>query len=500
MLRNGPSAAMWDPSSPRSPGHAVDGEPDRVKDQPLFEVDDTTTSYSPPRAVRPRWVDRGRPEPAAQVPAGTQVTAQHWFDPEAASIPTPVRDPRPSSPRRWTVPRRPGGPLRGSMVAGGVVIALVAAGIASAGTVGLLAMGGWLEPSTAILAGSPGASAQPLLQPVVVDQSDTSRAVAAVSPAIVTIVAGNTADPLAELVTEAGTTPTIASGVLFDKAGWIVTNRHVVCGAPAIAVLLADGRQLPAELYGLDSLTDLAILHVDPNDPDAHGVPLPVARIGDSASLRPGQLTMAIGSTGDSLTTTVTSGVISALGRDLLTVDPCNGNTPRSLRNVIQTDAAVSGTSSGGALINAVGDVVGINTSVSGAPDGANFAIPIDIAKPIMEQATENKPLTRPWMGITYTALNPGIARANDLPVDYGVWLRGSSDGSVPAVIPGSPADLAHLQDGDILTAIDDQRIDAAHPLDDILAEYRPEDQDPITVAVLRDGTPTSVMLTLGTR
>src|SRR4029079_11987383 len=96
----------------------------------------------PPRAVRPVGVMRGRPQPATQVPAGTQVTAQHWFDPEAAAVPTPVPDTRPSSPRRWTVPRRPGGPVRRSMVVGGVAIALVAAGIGSAGTVGLLAMGG----------------------------------------------------------------------------------------------------------------------------------------------------------------------------------------------------------------------------------------------------------------------------------------------------------------------------------------------------------------------
>jgi S1-C subfamily serine protease len=500
MLRNGPDAAMRGPSPHPCPERAVHGESDRVKDQPLFEVDDTTTSYSPPRTVRPRWVDAGRAEAAAQLPAGPQVTAQHWFDPEPSTAQAPARDARPSSARGWSAPRRTGGPGRTRLVAGGVALALMAAGVASAGTVGVLALGGWLDHPAAILAVSPAPSAQ-RMQPVVVDRSDTSRAAAAVAPAVVTIVAGTSSDPLSELMTRTGSTPTIASGIIYDATkGLIITNRHVVCGAGSLAVLLADGRQLAGDVYGLDSLTDLAIVRIDPDDPRARSAPFPVANIGDSATLRSGQLSMAVGASGDSLTSTVTSGVISALGRDLLTSDPCAGDAPRSLRNLIQTDADVSDAGSGGALINALGDVVGINTSVAGAPAGANFAIPIDIAKPIMEQAAGGMPLSRPWMGITYTALTPAIAGANGLSIDHGAWLRGSADGSIPAVLPDSPADRAHLQEGDILTAIDDQRIDSAHPLDDILAQYRPEDQDPITVALLRDGTPTTVTLVLGSR
>jgi S1-C subfamily serine protease len=117
-----------------------------------------------------------------------------------------------------------------------------------------------------------------------------------------------------------------------------------------------------------------------------------------------------------------------------------------------------------------------------------------------MEQAVEGMPLSRPWMGITYTALDAGIASAHDLAIDHGVWLRGSADGSLPAVVPGGPADMAGLQEGDVLTAIDDQRIDSTHPLDDILAQYRPESQDPILVSVFRDGAPLQLPLTLGTR
>jgi S1-C subfamily serine protease len=281
--------------------------------------------------------------------------------------------------------------------------------------------------------------------------------------------------------------------VVFDQGGWIITNRHIVCTAEAIAVLLADGRRLPAQVYGLDSLTDLAVIRID-----ATG--LTPADLGDSGSLRPGQLSLVIGSSAEGLSSTVTSGVISALGRDLVVADPCADGARRVLRNVIQTDALVRDGSEGGALVDAVGAVVGVSTSVAGAPDAAGYAIPINIAKPIMEQAVEGKPLSRPWMGITYTALDPSIARAHGLSIDHGAWLRGSTDGALPAVVPGGPADLAGLREGDILTAIDDQRIDSAHPLDDILSQYRPESQDPIAVSVLRDGTPLERQLTLGIR
>jgi S1-C subfamily serine protease len=324
-----------------------------------------------------------------------------------------------------------------------------------------------------------------------VDRPDAKRLAADVGPAIVTIVVA----PAAESVRSATSldTTVIASGVVFDTGGWVITNRHVVCGADTIAVVLSDGRRLAGELYGLDSLTDLAIVRVD-----ATG--LPSADIGDSTSLRPGQVSVVVGSSPDTDSTTVTSGVVSALGRDIVVADPCIEGARRALRNVIQLSASVVGRSTGGALLDATGSVVGISTVVDGEPGPVAYAIPVNIAKPIMEQATADKPISRPWMGITYTALDPDIAATHGLAIDHGAWLRGSTDGTVPAVVPGGPADIAGLQEGDVLTAIDDQRIDSAHPLDDILSQYRPESQDPIVVSVLRDGAPLELPLMLGSR
>jgi S1-C subfamily serine protease len=468
----------------------VDGDRDRVKDQPLFEVDDTTTSYSPPRAERPRWVDRGRP--ASPLPAtGGPVTAQHWFDPDGGPA-TEQHRPAPSS--TGSTPRWRDARLRGPLVAGGVAIALVSAGLASAGTVGLLAVGGWLgEPDTAG-GGIANTASQAPAQVRYLERPDTTRIAAEVTPAIVTVVVGpTTGNPLTEVVTDSEATAVIASGIVFDPHGYILTNRHAVCGAGSIVVLLDDGRQLPGQVYGLDSLTDLAIIKVDATD-------LPAADIGDSASLRPGQLSLVIGSSSESLTPMVRSGVVSALGRDLVVADPCAAGEPRALRNLIQTDARSGEGSTGAALVDAAGSVVGISTSVPSEAGNASYAIPINIAKPIMEQASDEKQLTRPWMGITYTALDASIAKAHGLSIDHGAWLRDSADGTLPAVVPGGPADVAGLRAGDVLTAIDDQRIDAAHSLDDILSQYRPEDQDPIEVWVLRDGTPMEIPLTLGSR
>ena len=136
--------------------------------------------------------------------------------------------------------------------------------------------------------------------------------------------------------------------------------------------------------------------------------------------------------------------------------------TAESLRNLIQTDAAINPGNSGGALVNANGDVIGINTAVAGDAQGIGFAIPINIAQPIMQQAIEGKPLTRPFIGVTFTALTP-VAQERGLPLDYGALIEPAGRQiSGSAVVAGSPADLAGLQDGDIITPIDGTRIDGA--------------------------------------
>lgn len=463
-----------------------------MKDQPLFEVDDTTTSYSPPRGVRRRWVDGGRADTPEQ-PTGTQ----HWFDPDTG------RARRADGWDSQASPQRPGARVEGGprmardrrpLIGAGIAIAIASAIVAVMGTLGFLAAGGWLDaPDQRVhpLTVSASPSSQALLgaQP-----PDADRIAAEVGPAIVRVVVGVTSDdPLTAAATRSTAIGVVASGIVYHQGGWILTNRHVVCGADVIVVLLPDGRRLAAQVYGIDSLTDLAIIRVD-----ASG--LPAADIGDSATVRPGQMSVVVATSATGPEPIATSGVVSALGQDLVVADPCLDGQRRAIRNVIQTDGRFDDVIAGGALVDGAGAVVGIGTFVPGDIDTASFAIPINLAKPIMEQAVEGKPLSRPYMGITYTTLDAQIAKAHDLTIDHGAWLRGSPDGTLPAVVPGGPADQAGLREGDILTAIDDQRIDASHSLDEILSQYRPEDQDPIEVSVLRGGTPVDRVLTLGIR
>ncbi len=189
-----------------------------------------------------------------------------------------------------------------------------------------------------------------------------------VSPAVVTIVAdGVTATDPTTGQTGQGTAT--GSGVIFDANGLILTNHHVVAGNPSkLTVNLKDGRSLPATIYGIDTLTDLAIVKVD-----ATG--LPTAPIGDSSTIEVGQQAIAIGSPLGTFTDSVTSGIISAIGRDI----PVENEV---LHNLIQTDTAINPGNSGGPLLDPSGKVIGINTAVAGDSQGIGFAIPINIGPP----------------------------------------------------------------------------------------------------------------------
>ena len=324
--------------------------------------------------------------------------------------------------------------------------------------------------------------------------------VKAVSPAVVTIVADGvtSTDPTTG---QTGTATATGSGVIFDANGLILTNHHVVAGDPqSLTVHLTDGRTLDASIYGIDTLTDLAIVKVD-----ATG--LPTAPIGDSSTIEVGQQAIAIGSPLGTFTDSVTSGIISALGRSIPVED---GSV---LTNLIQTDTAINPGNSGGPLLDPSGKVIGINTAGAGQAQGINFAIPIDIAKPLLAQASAGQPLARPYLGIRFETIDPTVKQANGLPVDHGAWIPSASAASnqggpgqggtgQPAaqdsVVPGGPADQAGLRAGDIVTAVNGTALDASHALDMVMSQYAPGTS--VTVDVLRAGQTIQLTVVLGTR
>ena len=440
-------------------------QPDPAADAPDHSV------FTPPSAPRPTWTQEVIGPPADTTPS-------RWLEPTPAP-PAPV------------VPRQGGASAWGALV----VVAFLAAVLASGATYVLVRGTASPTPAPAAAASTGPGSSQTTVN--VSEESAITRAAAAVDKAVVTITSsqGNPADVLSgQSVTGVG------SGILYDAAGWIITNRHVVCGATDLKVTLLDGRSFQGTTYGTDTLTDLAIVKISGQD-------LPTAPLGDSSSLQPGQLAVAIGSPLGDYTNSVTAGVVSGSGRDIQVSDDCSNGQPLTIHHLIQTDAAINPGNSGGALVDSSGEVIGINTAVAGQAQGIGFAIPVDIAKPIMQQAVAGQQLARPYLGVIYQPVTPALEQAQKLPIDYGAWLSTtglSSDGgpqasgSTGAIVAGSPAEKAGLKDGDIITAVDGQRVDAAHSLDDVLITHQPGTT--VTITVLRAGQSIDLQLTLGTR
>lgn len=371
-----------------------------------------------------------------------------------------------------------------------LTVAVVAAAVASSGTYGLLLAGGHLEqraPINDLIAQQ--AATQTIVEPdvirvVEIEQSAITDAVDRVSPAVVTITPRGRRNGI---VFPEG----VGSGVIYDPDGWIITNRHVVCGADSLSVQLADGQQYDGEVHGLDTLTDLAIVKID-------GARLPSVAVGNSDVLKVGQLAVAIGSPLGTFTNSVTTGVVSAKGRSIDVTDACNRSRPETLRNLIQTDAAINPGNSGGALVDSSGELIGINTAIAGDAQGIGFAIPIDLARPIMQQALDGEALSRPWMGIFYTAITPIIAEQKGLRITYGALIEVPARVDEPPVLAGSPADVAGLRAADIVTHVDGMQVDSDNPLDEILTQYRPLDE--IILNVLRGDSIVPLTLRLGVR
>jgi 2-alkenal reductase len=357
-----------------------------------------------------------------------------------------------------------------------VALALVA-GIVSGGATGFAVSTVLREETPAVSNTDPGGSDVDTASDVRIDESSAIiDAVDSVAPAVVTIQAQ----------TDAGLAGT-GSGFIFDADGWILTNRHVVEDSSELVAVLEDGRQFDATVYGVDTLTDLAILKVE-TDGD-----LPVAPLGTSADLEPGQLAIAIGNPQGQYPGAVTTGVVSGLGRRIQAGDATESSAEQ-LSNLIQTDAAINPGNSGGPLVNSAGQVIGVNTAVSTSAQGIGFAIPIDIAKPILAQALNGEELTRPWIGVYYQLITPGLAEQEDLPVDEGA-LIGSGTPGTPAVFPDSPAAQAGLQEGDIVVAVDGERIDTESDLSSFLLPHAPGDT--VTLTIVRNGEEQDVDVTL---
>ena len=237
-----------------------------------------------------------------------------------------------------------------------------------------------------------------------------------------------------QLPDEAQRASSLGSGVIVSATGFVLTNHHVVEAADEIEVALADGKKLLAKVVGNDPETDLAVLRVNAEN-------LPAITFGSSDALKVGDVVLAIGNP-FGVGQTVTAGIVSALGRTGLGIN--------TFENFIQTDAAINPGNSGGALIDAGGNLVGINTAIfsrSGGSMGIGFAIPVSTAKMVLEQIVKNGSVTRGWIGVEVQEITPALAESFKLQATRGALIAG--------VLRGGPADKAGVKPGDVLVEVE---------------------------------------------
>jgi len=272
-------------------------------------------------------------------------------------------------------------------------------------------------------------------------------------------------------------TSSLGSGVIVSPEGYVLTNHHVVEAADDIEVALADGRTAKAVIVGSDPESDLAVVKIDLRN-------LPAITFGRSEQAKVGDVVLAIGNP-LGVGQTVTMGIVSALGRTGLGIN--------TFENFIQTDAAINQGNSGGALVDAGGNLIGINTAIlsrTGGNIGIGFAIPVSLARQVMEQIVQTGSVTRGWIGVEVQDLTPELADSFKLPSPKGALIAG--------VIPGSPAEKGGVRRGDVLVAVEGKPVADASVMLNLIAALEPG--KPAALTVMRNQTAVQLQLSVGKR
>jgi S1-C subfamily serine protease len=244
------------------------------------------------------------------------------------------------------------------------------------------------------------------------------------------------------------------SGFIVDANGTILTNAHVVNGADQVTVTLKDGRKFKAEVKGADEVTDLAVVKIQ-----GQGNGFPTSELGDSDRVEVGDWAIAVGNP-LGLDNTVTLGIVSTLNRPSATA-----GIPEKRLDFIQTDAAINPGNSGGPLLNEQGEVIGINTAIRANAMGIGFAIPINKAKEITPQLARGEKVSHPYLGVQIATLTPALAKQNNSDPNAVIQLPEIEGVLVAGIVPNSPATIAGLRRGDVITAIDGQAVITADQL-----------------------------------
>jgi len=370
---------------------------------------------------------------------------------------------------------------------------------------GLLLIGGFTGlAATKITKITPKIAAPPAAPAVAfAEQSQTILAVKAVREAVVSIVVNQKVQipasetvfvnpqtgevrreqhPAQEAVKEYGR----GSGFIVRQDGLIVTNKHVVnIQNPIITVFTNDGNYYSAEIKGLDALNDVAIIKIN-------GKNLPTVVIGNSDDIEIGQTVLAVGNSLGRYQNTVTKGIVSGIGRSITA--STNGGVTETLADTLQTDAAINAGNSGGPLITLDGHVIGINTAIDSAGQSVGFSIPINIVTPIVSSLVRTGRIIHARLGVRFIMITPELKAANNLPAADGAYLAPGPSGE-PSVVPGSPAEKAGIKAGDIITAVNNIKLDYKKSLQSVIANLAPGMQ--VNLKILRNSQTLGVTTTL---
>ena len=342
-------------------------------------------------------------------------------------------------------------------------------------------LGSWLVNRTAARLGTAVDSRSVIVQ----ENSAITDVVKRVSPAVVSITSQATTTSIFGFTQQSQGAGT---GIVISSDGLIMTNRHVVSDVSAsYSVFMSDGKEYKdAKVIARDTVNDIAFVKIDAKN-------LTVAELGDSSQVVVGQKVVAIGNALGQFQNTVTTGIISGLGRPITAGDGANGSS-ENLDNLLQTDAAINSGNSGGPLVNLEGQVIGMNTAIAG--DGAQnigFAIPVNDAKSLITGVKESGKIVRPYLGVRYIPVTKDFATSNNLKVTEGAYVYGGR-GQL-GVIPGSPAATAGVKEGDVVTKINNDKIESSHSPSSIVGKYKVGDK--VKLTIVRDGKEQTLDATL---
>lgn len=344
--------------------------------------------------------------------------------------------------------------------------------------------GAWIYSTTGLIESSTPQTITKNQEKIVTAEGEIMASIAKkVGPSVVSVTTESISDIGVRRIVSEGA----GTGIIISRNGYIMTNKHVIKDAQNISIVTSSGTVYQdVEAVGSDPLNDIAFLKV--NSGEDNFAP---AHLGDSSQVEIGQKVISIGNALGQYQNSVTSGIISGIGRPILAQ---TGEGDEQLDSLLQTDAAINPGNSGGPLLNFNGEVIGINTAIAEDAEGIGFAIPVNASKGMAKSVLTNGTVKRAYLGVRYLNLTPRAAEELKISQTQGAYIY--NDGTGSAIVSGSPADKAGLLNKDIITKVNDKTISESNSLALLLATYAPGDK--VILTVLSGGNTKTVEVTLG--